>query len=217
MVAKRVVRILALLVCAPALAAPLDFADIAVEGELRWLAERPDPGAYHYRSDVYLTAESLATGLVTVETCHLQLDPNPRVVIVFNPERVQRVQVRRVDGVGEVQAAGHRVDLRDVQRGATVCIGLQSRLLDPQGNTGRWRLLMGPLMRRYLDGYLPMEANVHLHWPERLLEWVASEPPLQTGVSLLRSGVDGAHLRLVFAGRMTGAVELQSPPALRKR
>jgi len=55
------------------------------------------------------------------------------------------------------------VELKDVKRGGSVCVQLTSRALDIT-DTG-WRLHAGPLMRRYLDGYLPMQAKLSFGWP----------------------------------------------------
>ncbi len=194
---------------AAAVARPLEFDDIAREGELRLLAERPDPEAYAYRAETWLDEESLRTGMVRVYTCHLRLDPNPRVVVLFSRERVQSIRIVEVEGVERAAVDGHRVELAGVQRGARVCVELLSRALDPVGE-GRWRLHAGPLMRRYLDGYLPMEADLALHWPAGLLRVAAVEPQPQPGVRL-HVQADGASLRLTFAGRLAARWELVRP------
>lgn len=188
-------------------ARPLEFEDIAREGELRLLAERPDPGAYGYESRVHIDEGSLRDGVVRMQTCHLRLDPNPRVVVLFNRDRVQSIEIVRAEGVGRAWVDGNRVELSGVQRGATVCIDLRSRALDPLGD-GRWRLHAGPLMRRYLDGFLPMDAELTLSWPAGLLSVAAVDPMPQTGVRLSTMR-DGARLHVTFAGRLAARWELQ--------
>lgn len=198
----------ALALCLPLGAgAALELDDVAHEGELRYLAQRPDPGAYHYASRVTIGPQSLETGLVHLATCHHQLDPNHRIVIAFNPQRVQDLRITVAEGVGRAEVRGHRVELADVQRGARVCIDLHSRVLEPQGE-GRWRLHAGPLMRRYLDGYLPMQARLSFEWPEGLLRLRESHPAPQPGVHR-EAGPTGGWLDLTFAGRMTATLELE--------
>ncbi len=190
----------ALVWATPAMAA-LDLDDVAREGELRFLAQRPDPNAYAYDARVEIDADSLRTGLVTMHTCHRQLDPNRRVVVLFNRERVQHIDITEQSGMARAWVDGHRVELADVSRGGHVCIALRSRALDTTAD-GQWTLNAGPLMRRYLDGYLPMEATLKVSWPSGLLQVAGTEPAVQPGVRL-QQGPDGAALQVVFAGRLS--------------
>ena len=190
----------ALVWATPAMAA-LDLDDVAREGELRFLAQLPDPNAYAYDARVEIDADSLRTGLVTMHTCHRQLDPNRRVVVLFNRERVQHIDITEQSGMARAWVDGHRVELADVSRGGHVCIALRSRALDTTAD-GQWTLNAGPLMRRYLDGYLPMEATLKVSWPSGLLQVAGTEPAVQPGVRL-QQGPDGAALQVVFAGRLS--------------
>jgi hypothetical protein len=189
----------------------LDFDDIAKEGELRFLAKHPEPNTYAYESHVDINAESLTTGVVGVSTCHRQLDPIRKVVIAFNPKRLIGLQVISHSGIESVEATGHHVTLTNVSRGANICINLTSRALDRLDERGRdYQLHAGPLMRRYLDGYLPMQAKLNVHWPDGLLRLSDVQPATQPGVKLDASS-QGASLDLIFAGRFTGSFLLKRP------
>ena len=120
-----------LLFTLPHPAQALDFDDLALEGELRFLSTRPDPGAYRYESRVQITADSLQTGIVRLTTCHRQLDPIARIDIVFNKDRVQTIDVISNEGVGQVQVDDGTVALTDVQRNGSICIALSSRAPRP--------------------------------------------------------------------------------------
>lgn len=192
----------------PLAAAALELDDVAREGELRFLAQRPDPGAYWYESRVQIGPESLETGVVSLQTCHHALDPNRRVVVAFNPQRVQQIDIASTEGVGRAWVEGHRVELADVQRGGKVCIALRSRALERLEGSERWRLHAGPLMRRYLDGYLPMQAQLSFRWPAGLLKVTSTAPAVQPGVKVDAQG-DGLAMDIVFAGRMSATVELE--------
>ena len=109
----------------------LDFSDIAREGELRFLTVNPDPEAYRYEARVSLTRQSLETGLVESATCHRRLDPIRKVVIAFNPDRLQTLSVAEFSGIGDVQIEGHLITLTAVERGASICITVSSHALDP--------------------------------------------------------------------------------------
>lgn len=195
-----------LLLAWPVMAQPLELSDVAHEGELRFLAVRPDPDAYRYESRVEIGAESLASGVVHLSTCHHQLDPNAKIVITFNPQRVRTIEVASSEGVERAEVQGHRVELSNVKRGASVCINLSSRILD-QLDEHTWRLYAGPLMRRYLDGYLPMQARLAFQWPAGLLRVAQTRPLAQPGVRIA-SGASGAQFDLVFAGRMSATLDL---------
>jgi hypothetical protein len=193
----------------PALA--LDFDDIAKEGELRFLARHPEPDSYAYESHVDINADSLTTGVVGVSTCHRKLDPIRKVVIAFNPRRLIGLQVISHSGIEAVEAQGHHVTLTNVSRGANICINLTSKALDRLDESGQtYQLHAGPLMRRYLDGYLPMQAKLNVHWPEGLLRLNDVQPHAQPGVHLNKAG-NGASLDLIFAGRFTGSFLLKRP------
>ena len=190
----------------PLAAQALELSDVALEGELRFLSERPDPGAYHYASQVQISDDSLTSGMVRLSTCHHQLDPNAKIVIAFNPQRVQQIEMASTQGVQSAQVQGHRVELTQVQRGGSACINLTSKALE-RVNEHTWRLHAGPLMRRYLDGYLPMQARLAFHWPDGLLRLQRTEPAAQPGVTV-QSSSSGIQLDLVFAGRMTATLDL---------
>jgi hypothetical protein len=198
----------ALLLCS-ASAFALEFSDIATEGQIKYLKERPDPGAYSYESRVKITAASLESGSVQIATCHYQLDPIRKVVIVFNPNRIQAIAVKSIDKMASAEVKNNQVVLTDVERGASICIDLQSRALDQVG-AGQYRLNAGPLMRRYLDGYLPMAAKIRVDWPTNMLAVERTTPSEKEGIEVVQ-GNDGVQLNMIFAGKMTAQIDLKKP------
>lgn len=207
---SRLWTMLALALWAPAVwAGPLTLDDVVTGQDLRFLATRPDPDAYWYASTVHIGPESLASGVVTIDTCHHQLDAIHRIVIAFNADRVQALRVQSSTGVEQAEVQGKRVELRGVKQGGSVCVEVVSRALDADG-PGRWRLQAGPLMRRYLDGYLPMRAQLQVRWPAGLLNLLSTEPTVQPGVVLEQA--DGtATLDVTFAGRLRPQFVLNQP------
>ena len=198
----------ALLLCS-ASAFALEFSDIATEGQIKFLKERPDPGAYSYESRVKITAASLESGSVQIATCHYQLDPIRKVVIVFNPNRIQAIAVKSIDKMASAEVKNNQVVLTDVERGASICIDLQSKALDQVG-AGQYRLNAGPLMRRYLDGYLPMAAKIRVDWPTNMLTVEKTAPSEKEGIQVVQ-GNDGVQLNMIFAGKMTAQIDLKKP------
>jgi hypothetical protein len=197
-----------LLVCSTSVFA-LEFSDIATEGQIKYLKERPDPGAYSYESRVMITAASLESGSVQIATCHYQLDPIRKVVIVFNPNRIQAIAVKSIDKMASAEVKNNQVVLTDVERGASICIDLQSKALDQVG-AGQYRLNAGPLMRRYLDGYLPMAAKIRVDWPTNMLTVEKTAPSEKEGIEVVQ-GNDGVQLNMIFAGKMTAQIDLKKP------
>jgi len=187
----------------------LEFSDIATEGQIKYLRERPDPGAYSYESRVKITAASLQSGSVQIATCHYQLDPIRKVVIVFNPNRIQAIAVKSIEKMASAEVKNNQVVLTDVERGASICIDLQSKALDQVG-TGQYRLNAGPLMRRYLDGYLPMAAKIRVDWPANMLTVEKTTPSEKEGIQVVQ-GNDGVQLDMIFAGKMTAQIDLKKP------
>jgi hypothetical protein len=198
----------ALLFCS-ASAWALDFSDIATEGQIKYLKERPDPGAYSYESRVKITAASLESGSVQIATCHYQLDPIRKVVIVFNVNRIQAIAVKSVDKMASAEVKNNQVVLTDVERGASICIDLQSKALDQVG-AGQYRLNAGPLMRRYFDGFLPMSAKLRVDWPANMLVVEKTMPSEKEGIEVVQ-GNDGVQLNMIFAGKMTAQIYLKKP------
>jgi hypothetical protein len=198
----------ALLFCS-ASAFALEFSDIATEGQFKYLKERPDPGAYSYESRVKITAASLESGSVQIATCHYQLDPIRKVVIVFNPNRIQAIAVKSIEKMASAEVKNNQVVLTDVERGASICIDLQSKALDQVG-AGQYRLNAGPLMRRYLDGYLPMAAKIRVDWPTNMLTVDKTTPSEKEGIQVVQ-GNDGVQLDMIFAGKMTAQIDLKKP------
>lgn len=205
-------RHLQLIVCAATMLAvnpisALEFSDIANEGEIKYLKTRPDPGAYSYQSRVKISPESLDSGIVTIATCHRQLDPIRKVVIIFNENRIKKITVKSLEKMNSAEVKDNRVTLTDVERGASICIDLESRALD-QLSQNEFKLNAGPLMRRYFDGYLPMTATLRVDWPDHLLTVQKTNPVPQDGVQVYQ-GKDGVQLELTFSGKMTAQVFLR--------
>ena len=189
--------------------AALEFSDIANEGEIKYLKTRPDPGAYSYESRVMISPQSLDSGVVTIATCHRQLDPIRKVVIVFNEKRIKKITVKSLEKMNSAEVKDNRVTLTDVERGASICIDLESRALDKVSQE-QYTLNAGPLMRRYFDGYLPMSAVLRVDWPKNMLTLEKTFPVAQDGVKVAQ-GIDGMQLDMIFAGRMTAQIHLKKP------
>lgn len=142
----------------------------------------PPPGRplHEHHNRVRLTPDSLASGMAVMEQCHLNLDPVPSTQIVYNPEALRRVRIVARHGIGRAWVAGHRVELREVRRGARICLVAKTRIVEP-GPEGSYILRNGPFMRRFLDGYYPMRVTMRVEMPGHRLELLEATPGPETG------------------------------------
>jgi hypothetical protein len=111
--------------------------------------------------------------------------------------------------MNSAEVKDNRVTLTDVERGASICIDLESRALD-KVSSEQYTLNAGPLMRRYFDGYLPMSAVLRVDWPKNMLMLEKTFPVAQDGVQIAQ-GIDGVQLDMIFAGKMTAQIHLKKP------
>jgi hypothetical protein len=149
------------------------------EGELVFLTEAPAKPAHQHLNRLEVTGSSLRDGWVSLEQCHEDLDPVPAAEIVFRQDRVRKLQVTDVSAIGEATVEGASVQLRDIGRGATLCLRAETRALHPLGD-GFYELRNGPYMRRFLDGYYPLRVSLDIRHPTSI-EVVDYQPESQPG------------------------------------
>jgi hypothetical protein len=192
------VLLAALAVAAPARA---DFETLDInEGELRFLSEPPRNPPHLHSSHVQITEDTLRSGWVRTRQCHYHLDQVRALQIVFNPARMRQLQILRADNVGRAWIEGPTVQLEDVGANAIVCITSENRTLRRREDGRGWEWRGGPYMRRFLDGYFPMQVKLLVDYPAHLLELGAIEP----GALKLKAVSQPGHVRIeaLFEGRL---------------
>jgi len=169
------------------------------EGELVFLTEAPAKPAHEHMNQLEVTERSLSDGWVVLEQCHANLDAVPAAEIVFRQDRVRGLEVTEAQAIGAAVVEGPTVQLRDVRRGATLCLRAETRALYPLGN-GFYELRNGPYMRRFLDGYYPLRVSLDIRYPASI-EVVDYQPESQPG---FRPEVSARHVRFDtwFEGRL---------------
>jgi hypothetical protein len=145
------------------------------DGALRFLLAAPAKPPHLHQSRVVISADSLRTGWVHTKQCHYHLDQVSALQVVFRPGRVRNLRILRADHVGKAWVEGASVQLEKVGADAVLCIANEQLGLTraPDG-AFEWR--GGPYMRRFLDGYFPMQVQLVLDYPESLLRIQAIEP-----------------------------------------
>jgi hypothetical protein len=153
-----------------------DFDILDIGGsELRFLSAAPAKPPHFHQSRVVISADSLRTGWVHTKQCHYHLDQVNALQVVFRPGRVRNLRILQADNVGKAWVEGASVQLENVGADAVLCIANEHLALtrSPDGSI-EWR--GGPYMRRFLDGYFPMQVQLVLDYPDSLLRMQSIEP-----------------------------------------
>lgn len=174
------------------------------EGAFRVVAP-PDRPMHEHHNRIVLDARSLKSGVVRMEQCHVNLDAVPATAIVYTPGNFRSVRIVNRAGIGRAWVDGHSVELRDVRKGAKICLLAESRALEIHGD-GRYTLRSGPFMRKFLDGYYPMRVTHEILYPAHVLTLIGQSPEAAQGFT-----VDNSEGKLCydlwFEGRLNVALD----------
>lgn len=184
------------------------------EGELAFLPREPAADAARMEKRLDLAWESLDDGWAPMHQCHHNLDPAAAVQIVYNDERTRDIRITRRDGVGRAEVDGPSVQMRDIERGASLCVAAQVLAILPHPDKAGYVVDNGPFMRRFLDGYYPMQVRLEVRWPEGMLAFEESSPPAQPGLAI-ESNDQGVTLDAYFEGRLESRLHLVRGAATR--
>ena len=158
----------ALLVVLAQLATPVLADDDIAGRELRFLPALPPQPIHYHHKHLTLSADSLKSGWADHQQCHYHLDPVAALEVVFKKEHVRKLAIRRAEHIGRTWIEDSSVQLQDVGTDAVLCIASESRVLRQDGLSGHYTLSSGPYMRRYLDGYFPMQLTLIVDYPTQL-------------------------------------------------
>jgi hypothetical protein len=170
------------------------------DGDLRFVASELAEDAHRHVNTIRIDSESLGDGWVQLTQCHENLDAVRAAQILFNAERIRDLEVVSADRIGRAWVEGHTVQLTDILPEAKLCIRGESRALFPLGE-GRYRLRNGPYMRRFLDGYYPMQVVLDVSFPADRLALVQHQPATQPGFAV-RLEAGHAAVDAAFEGRL---------------
>lgn len=170
------------------------------EGNLVFLQQPPAKAVHHHANRVSITRATLQDGWAHLEQCHENLDAVPELQIVFNPERVRKLVIRKVRNVGQAFVKDASVQLRDVGHNALICLSAETQSLLFL-ESGVYELRSGPFMRRFLDGYYPIHVTFEIDYPDDI-DLLETSPTAQPGVAL---SLSPRHILLDtwFEGRLT--------------
>lgn len=152
------------------------------EGELSFIAQRPLEPVHHHRISIEIRQSSLGDGWVVMEQCHTGLDRIAAAQIVFNPEKTRALEVTGFRNMQDAFVETATVQLRDIGENSQVCARTESQALH-QLPDGHHELRNGPFMRRFLDGYYPLQLSMQIIYPDSIV-LVDSAPEVQPGFSI---------------------------------
>lgn len=177
------------------------------EGELRFLTTPPDKPVHHHHNRITILDRSLEDGWVRLEQCHEHLDAVPDAQIAYREGRIRGLRVIRAENIEQVWAEPYSVQLRNVQRGASLCVEAETLALTRTGEAG-YSLSNGPYMRRFLDGYYPMRVSMTVRLATDKLRFLDATPPDQPGFKL-RHHDNEISYDTVFEGILTTVLRFE--------
>jgi len=177
------------------------------EGGLAFLEQKPAADAARMEKRIDLEWGSLNDGWARMHQCHHNLDPAAAVQIVYNDERTRDIRITRRDGVGRAEVDGPSVQMKDIERGSSLCVSAEVLAIQPHPDIAGYVVDNGPFMRRFLDGYYPMQVRLAVRWPECILAFEESSPPAQPGLAI-ETNPRGVTLEAHFEGRLESRLHL---------
>jgi len=155
---------------------------------LVFLTEPPGKLVHHHQHWITANPTTLDDGWVTVRQCHHHLDPVALSQITFRKGRVRELKILSSDRIGRVWVEADSIQLEDVEKGASLCLKGELRLVTKL-DRGGYLLRSGPFMRRFLDGYYPLRVSYELDYRDLELELAAYTPSDQAGFQTIRTPV----------------------------
>lgn len=180
------------------------------EGQLRFLAEPPERAVHHHHNVLTIDAGSLEDGWVAMRQCHRNLDAVPRAQIVFRPGHIRNLAVTESEAIGNAWVEESSVQLEQVRPGARLCLDAESLVLRVNED-GSVSVRNGPFMRRFLDGYYPMQVSMDVSYPCDDLALETVSPTAQEGFEVSRDGCQ-VELDAWFEGELYTEIRFNTLP-----
>lgn len=189
------------------------------EGELTFVEKAKNKGVHHHHNKMLITDSSLDDGWVKMEQCHRNLDAVPLAQILFSKSRSRNLSVSHSENIGKAWIEGNSVQLEDINKQAVLCVKAETRSLVYNGD-GTYSLRSGPFMRRFLDGYYPMQVTMDVDINAKRLRYFETTPTPQNGLKVWRSA-GAVHFDAWFEGRLNTDIRFHDlvigdPVALRQ-
>jgi len=186
-----------------------DGTEVVNTGELNFLSGVPERPVHHHRIVLNIEPSSLQSGWVELKQCHENLDVVPRLEISFREGRIRNLSVTKYQNIRLVQVEGPSIQLTDVGSDARICLKGESLVLTRESD-GAFLVRNGPFMRRFLDGYYPIQVTMQVAYPCKLIRLAGINHLEQPGLRIRRNECR-VDLHALFEGRLF--TELRFLPA----
>lgn len=141
---------------------------------------------YHMTNRIDFLPNSLTDGWLSLQQCHYNLDAVKALEIVYAADKTRNLTIHSQKYIGQAKVEGNSLQLTNIKGSAQICVSAETRGLE-RINTQQWQLKRGPFMRRYLDGYYPMQVSLEVDWRQQPIQLTNSQPVVQTGVVIQQS------------------------------
>jgi len=152
-------------------------ADEINTGTLRFLDHDPPGGVHEQSMQVHITADSLLSGWVITRQCHRRMDAIRAMEFVFRKGRTRGLRVLSSEKIDKAWVEGDSVQLTGVAQGAELCLAAEVHSLQTSPDGVGWVLTSGPFLRRFLDGYFPIQLTLSVEYPSDRIRLVSLDPP----------------------------------------
>ena len=170
------------------------------EGRLVFLLDKPQQKLHHHHNALTIYPDSLASGWISLEQCHVNLDKVQAAQILFKQDRIRDIKVLDYKNIKKVWVEGPSVQMEDINENASLCISAFTRSLI-HNTDGSYTLRNGPYMRRFFDSYFPLRVTMDLDFSATNLELVKHNPEQQAGYDIKRKN-NKLHIDTVFEGKL---------------
>ena len=154
------------------------------EGELEFLSTPPtDKPVHTVTNTITISDSSLQTQWVTLHQCHKNLDAVAASEIVYQYEQMRNLRVEHYYGMDKAWVENQSVQMKDIEKGATLCVVADVRILKPN-DKGGFVLRNGPYYRKFLDVYYPFHVQVNINYQKSSLVLNTTRPKPQHGFNI---------------------------------
>lgn len=170
------------------------------EGVLVFLVDIPREKLHHHHNALKIYPDSLSSGWIGLEQCHVNIDKVQAAQILFKQDRIRDIKILDYKNIKKVWIEGPSVQMEEVAANASLCISASTRSLIHNAD-GSYTLRNGPYMRRFFDSYFPLRVTMDLDFSRTNLELVQYTPEQQAGYQVDREN-NKLHIDTVFEGKL---------------
>lgn len=168
------------------------------EGELEFLPGKANKPEHHHENHLWINQETIRTGWAKLDQCHTNLDAVPDLQIVYHKDRIRNLKIISRRNIADAGVEGHHIVLHNISRNSRICLEAYTRVFWPT-TQGYYALTNGPFMRKFLDGYYPLNVSLNVHYPELILKLIEIRPAPQAGWK-----VQYRKNQVILSGRFEG-------------